>query len=79
MTHLPDTGTRGGGSVPRLIITLVVLGMAMRVLLLWWSGGTMIDDAYITVRYAQNLIDEGAQVYNAGQHVLGVTCPLYAL
>ena len=79
MTRYPDTRTRHSGSVPRLIITLVTLAMVMRVLLLWWSGGTMIDDAYITVSYAQNLIDEGALVYNAGHHVLGVTCPLYAL
>lgn len=67
------------GRIPWLIIALVVLGAAMRVLLLWRGGGTMIDDAYITVRSAQNLIDSGALVYNAGHRVLGVTCPLYAL
>ncbi len=77
--HLPDAGTGHSGNVQRLIIALVALGMAMRVVLLWCSGGTMIDDAYITVRCAQNLIGEGALVYNAGHHVLGVTCPLYAL
>ena len=41
------------------------------------EDGTMVDDAYITVRYAQNLIDEGALVYNPGQRALGVTGPLY--
>ena len=77
--HCMDVGSEREDRILRHVITLVGLGVAMRVLLLWWSGGTMIDDAYITVRYAQNLIDEGALVYNAGHRVLGVTCPLYAL
>ena len=77
--HCLDVGTERDTGILRLVITLVGLGVAMRVLLLWWGGGTMIDDAYITARYAQNLIDEGALVYNAGHRVLGVTCPLYAL
>lgn len=79
LTHGLDDGTERGSSTLRLVITLVILGLAMRVVLLWCSGGTMIDDAYITVRHAQNLIDEGALVYNAGHRVLAVTCPLYAL
>ena len=39
----------------------------------------MVDDAYIAVRYAQNLLAGDGLVYNHGQHVLGVTGPLYTI
>jgi hypothetical protein len=38
-----------------------------------------IDDAYITFRYARNLLDGLGFVYNAGETVLGTTTPLYTL
>jgi len=37
------------------------------------------DDPFITFRYAQNLLAGSGFVYNAGQHVLSTTTPLYAL
>jgi hypothetical protein len=37
------------------------------------------DDAYITYRYAWNLAQGIGFVYNAGEHVLGTTTPLFAL
>jgi len=37
------------------------------------------DDAYITYRYARNLIHGEGFVYNVGQHHLGTTTPLYTL
>ena len=39
----------------------------------------MIDDAYITFRYARNLLAGHGLVYNPGEWVLGTTTPLYAL
>ena len=38
-----------------------------------------IDDAFITFRYARNLVSGIGFVFNAGQHVLGTTTPLYTL
>lgn len=38
-----------------------------------------IDDAFITFRYARNLLDGLGFVYNAGERVLGTTTPLYTL
>lgn len=43
------------------------------------TGFTLVDDAYITLRYAKNLIVTGEFVYNSGERVFGVTTPLYAL
>jgi hypothetical protein len=38
-----------------------------------------IDDAFITFRYARNLLGGLGFVYNPGEHVLGTTTPLYTL
>lgn len=38
-----------------------------------------IDDAFITFRYARNLLSGNGFVFNAGEHVLGTTTPLYTL
>ncbi len=38
-----------------------------------------IDDAYITFRYARNIVNGVGFVYNAGEYVLGTTTPLYTL
>lgn len=40
-------------------------------------GPRTIDDAYITFRYARNLLEGNGPVFNPGQHVLGTTTPLY--
>lgn len=40
-------------------------------------GDRTIDDAYITFRYARNLLAGHGMVYNPGQRVLGTTTPLY--
>ncbi|MEJ2012866.1 MAG: hypothetical protein P8X64_11680 [Anaerolineales bacterium] len=42
------------------------------------SGPRIVDDAYITFRYARNLITGAGLVYNPGEWVLGTTTPLYA-
>ncbi len=38
-----------------------------------------IDDAFITFRYARNLVSGSGFVFNPGQHVLGTTTPLYTV
>lgn len=40
-------------------------------------GPRTIDDAYITFRYARNILDGQGMVYNLGERVLGTTTPLY--
>ncbi len=59
----------------------------------WWLGGIAlvalavrllptprtIDDAFITFRYAQNLLAGQGFTYNPGQVVMGTTTPLYTL
>jgi hypothetical protein len=42
-------------------------------------GLRIIDDAYITFRYARNLLAGHGLVYNSGEAVLGTTTPLFAL
>ncbi len=42
-------------------------------------GPRIVDDAYITFRYARNLLGGNGLVYNPGEAVLGTTSPLYAL
>lgn len=42
-------------------------------------GPRTVDDAYITFRYAQNIIDGNGMVYNPGERVLGTTTPVFAL
>lgn len=50
--------------------------------LLWlrtYQPPNTVDDAYITFRYARNLINGVGFVYNAGEYVLGTTTPAYTL
>jgi hypothetical protein len=42
-------------------------------------GPRIIDDAYITFRYAGNLLEGNGLVYNPGEAVLGTTTPAFAL
>lgn len=56
-----------------LLIALVAI--AARII----PGPRIIDDAYITFRYAQNLSGGHGLVFNPGEAVLGTTTPLYSL
>ena len=42
-------------------------------------GPRIIDDSYITYRYARNILAGNGFVYNPGERVLGTTTPLYTL
>ncbi len=59
----------------QLEILIVVIALAARLV----PGPRTIDDAYITFRYAQNLLNGYGFVYNPGEAVLGTTTPLYTL
>jgi arabinofuranosyltransferase len=58
-----------------LIAGLTALALAARLV----PGERTVDDAYITFRYARNVVEGVGFVYNPGEHVLGTTTPLYTL
>ena len=57
------------------VILLVAIALIARLL----PGPRTIDDAYITFRYARNLLGGEGFLYNPGEHVMGTTTPLYTL
>jgi hypothetical protein len=57
------------------LVGVVLLALAARLV----PGVRTIDDAYITFRYARNLLTGEGFVYNPGQRVQGTTTPLYTL
>ena len=59
----------------RVEYLIVLLAIAVRLI----PGPRIVDDAYITFRYSQNLLNGHGLVYNPGEAVLGTTTPLYAL
>jgi hypothetical protein len=62
------------------IEALLVVGlMAVALLARLIPGPRLVDDAYITFRYARNLVTGLGFVYNPGERVLGTTTPLYTL
>ena len=57
------------------LVTLLVLAASVRL----WLGPHLVDDAYITFRYARNLAAGLGFVYNPGEAVLGTSTPLFTL
>lgn len=62
-------------------LTLCLIGSAIALFVVAHVRitSTLIDDAYITYRYAANAAQGDGLVYNPGERVLGTTTPLYAL
>jgi hypothetical protein len=56
-------------------VGIILLVCAARII----PGPRVVDDAFITFRYAQNLLDGHGFVYNPGELVLGTTTPLFGL
>jgi hypothetical protein len=54
---------------------LAVLAVAARVI----PGPRTIDDAFITFRYARNILSGAGFAFNPGEHVMGTTTPFYTL
>ena len=71
-----EGGTRGKGwlvSLAYIIPAVTALCVALI------HGPFLIDDAYITFRYAENLAAGEGLVFNRGEAVLGTTSPLLAM
>ncbi len=64
-------------SVRRAILRAEVLIGAAAFLARLIPGPRTIDDAFITFRYARNILAGVGPVYNPGEAVLGTTSPLY--
>jgi hypothetical protein len=62
----------------RSLVFLLIAGLAARVSLNLYCAAP-IDDALISMRYARNIARGLGFVYNAGEHVLGATTPLWVL
>lgn len=64
-------------------VVLVVIALAGLLLRIWLAAKAvpngLFDDAYITLRYAKNLLNGQGFVYNAGERVWGTTSPLFTL
>jgi len=58
--------------IPALIF---IIAVSARII----PGPRTIDDAYITYRYAQNILGGNGFVFNPGERVLGTTTPVYTL
>jgi hypothetical protein len=56
-------------------ILVILIAISARLV----PGPRTVDDAYITFRYARNLLAGEGLVYNPGEAVLGTTSPLYAV
>lgn len=57
---------------------LLLLPVALSWSLTRRQPALLIDDAYITFRYAENLVRGHGLVFNPGERVLGTTAPLWA-
>ncbi|GAB4472103.1 MAG: hypothetical protein Kow0088_06440 [Anaerolineales bacterium] len=67
------SGIRPSWYLLALIIALLAIGIRLN------AGQRIIDDSYITYRYAKNILAGNGFVFNPGEHVLGTTTPLYTL
>ncbi len=63
-------------SASKAILFVILAGIAFRLLMMFLARGTLIDDAYITLRYGRNLFLGRGMVYNPGERVLGAP-PFY--
>ena len=66
-----------GDQVLAAVLGVVVLAQA--VVVLTGPGDPFIDDSYISLRYARNLVEGHGLVFNPGERVEGYTHPLWVL
>ena len=75
-TGEPESRSSGPRHLDRwLLVALMLIALTARLV----PGERTVDDAYITFRYARNLLEGRGFVYNPGERVLGTTTPLYTL
>jgi arabinofuranosyltransferase len=58
---------------------LLAVALAVFAIGAWRHGAQVVDDAYIALRYARNLVDGHGLVYNPGERVEGYTSLAFAL
>jgi len=63
----------------RISEVVIVAGLSLLAMALAWSRSWVCDDAFITLRYAENLANGLGAVYNAGEHVEGYSNPSWML
>jgi hypothetical protein len=74
---LPDQTTRLLAVLAVAAPVLVLIAGSIYMQFRWVERG--YDDAYITFRYARNLVEGRGLVYNPGERVEGYTTPLFAM
>jgi arabinofuranosyltransferase len=65
----PDSTLEGAQNLPRWLLPTLLLGLGA----LAWSRRFILDDAFISFRYAQNLARGEGLVWNSGEWVEGYT------
>ncbi len=65
--------------VNRLLLFVLAAALLRLALAALVTDFVLVDDAYIHLRYARNLVTTGALVYNPGEAVFGVTSPSFVL
>jgi len=78
ISHPAELDRTATDTFRKLVWFILLTGAAIRIYLLYSTHATE-EDFYITLRYAENIAAGNGFVYNAGQHVLGTTTPLYTL
>ena len=75
-----ETTGSNGGWIERLLAPLFVIGLGAGFRLLWlmFTNFTQ-EDAFITFRFAQQIVRGNGFVYNIGERVYGTTTPLFTL
>ena len=74
------TKTRAGGSAVRRGRELIILAALVALFIATANALRFtVDDAYIAMRYARNLVEGRGLVYNPGERVEGFTSPLWVL
>ncbi len=66
----------------RLVALRAVAAGTLLILVAWtWSiyGPHIVDDAYITFRYARNMAEGKGLVYNPGERIQGSSTPLFLM
>ncbi len=78
--HPGQTASRPTAGLLSLgLLALTGVGLVLTLWLRLHQPPNTVDDAYITFRYARNLITGQGFVYTPGEHVLGTTTPAYTL
>lgn len=67
-------------AISQTAIRLIALSIVVKLLLASFATQfVLVDDAYITLRYARNFVTHGEFAFNPGEAVFGITTPLWGL